>query len=141
MKGTPGPNRGGSLTSKPTLSSVSDIWPRRLFCSVTLCEVRTRASFPTETVVDTFRPDDQIVSLTRAPNAAQAHIWKNALRNKGIRCRVVGDYLDAGIGDISGVQPEIWVKIQDTSQAQTVLQQCSQSIVETFRDESSTDSE
>lgn len=87
--------------------------------------------------MESFHPDDQLVSLTRAPNAAQAHIWKNALRDEGIRCQVVGDYLDAGIGDISGVQPEIWVKLQDTTQAQAVLQRCSQSMLE----EASTGSE
>jgi hypothetical protein len=91
--------------------------------------------------MDSFHPDDQILSLTRAPNAAQAHIWENALCDEGIRCQVVGDYLDAGIGDISGVQPEIWVNREDITQAQTVLEQCSQSIVDIYRDETSTDSE
>jgi hypothetical protein len=42
---------------------------------------------------------------------------------------VVGDYLDAGIGDISGVQAEIWVKRKDLIQAQVVLRRCSQSEV------------
>jgi hypothetical protein len=88
-----------------------------------------------ETVMDSFLPDDQLVSLTRAPNPGQAHIWENALRDEGIRCQVVGDYLDTGIGDISGIQPEIWVKRQDMSQAQTVLQRCSQSVVDTSDEE------
>lgn len=91
--------------------------------------------------MDSFHPEDQIVSLTRAPNAAQAHIWENALCDEGIRCQVVGDYLDAGIGDISGVQPEIRVNREDITQAQDVLEQCSQSIVDLYRDETSTDSE
>jgi hypothetical protein len=44
-------------------------------------------------------PNDQVVSLVKAANPAQAHIWESALRREGIRCQVVGDYLDAGIGD------------------------------------------
>lgn len=85
--------------------------------------------------MDSFHPDDEVISLTRAPNPAQAHIWENALRDEGIRCQVVGDYLDAGIGDISGVEPEIWVNRQDVAQAQAVLQRCSQSINDTGDDD------
>jgi len=71
--------------------------------------------------VNTFHPNDKIVSLSRAPNPALAHIWENALRQEGIHCRVVGDFLDAGIGDVSGIQPEIWVSQRDIAQAQAVL--------------------
>ena len=78
--------------------------------------------------MDSFNPNDHVVSLTRAANPAEAHIWQNALRDEGIRCQVVGDYLDVGIGDISGAQAEIWVKHQDMTQAQAVLERCSQSI-------------
>ncbi|OAI39119.1 hypothetical protein AYO40_06055 [Planctomycetaceae bacterium SCGC AG-212-D15] len=78
--------------------------------------------------MDSFNPNDHVVRLTRATNPAEAHIWKNALCDEGIRCQVVGDYLDVGIGDISGAQAEIWVKRQDVTQAQAVLERCSQSI-------------
>jgi putative signal transducing protein len=73
---------------------------------------------------------DQVVCLTTAPNPLQAHIWENVLRAEGIHSQVVGDYLDSGIGDISGVQAEIWVKRQDMVQAKRILQRCSQSEVE-----------
>jgi len=76
--------------------------------------------------MDSFHPNDEVVTLKQAPNPVQAHILENVLRDEGIRCQVVGDYLDAGIGDISGIQPEIWVKRQDVTQAQAVLERCSQ---------------
>lgn len=67
-------------------------------------------------------PDD-IVRLVTAPNPFQAHAWEQALREAGIRCKVVGDYLDAGIGDISGVLPELWVQRDDVPRAEEVLRQ------------------
>jgi Putative prokaryotic signal transducing protein len=79
--------------------------------------------------MDSFHRADQVVCLTTALNPAQAHIWANELQEEGVHCQVVGDYLGAGIGDISGVQAEIWVKRQDLTQAQAVLQRCSQSEV------------
>ena len=88
-----------------------------------------------------FHPNDQVVSLTTAPNSAQAHIWENALRDEGIHSQVVGDYLDAGIGDISGVQPEIWVKREELAQAQAVLLRCSQSSGETADEPTMPDTE
>jgi len=76
--------------------------------------------------MDPLRPADQVVCLTTAPNPVQAHIWGNALRGEGIHCQVVGDYLVAGVGDVSGLQAEIWVKRQDMVQAQAALRRCSQ---------------
>ena len=35
---------------------------------------------------------------------------------------MVGDYLDAGIGDISGMLPEIWVRGDDLKRAKKVLE-------------------
>ena len=67
-------------------------------------------------------PDD-VVRLTTAPNPAQAHIWEQALKEEGISCRVVGDYLDAGIGDIPGMSAEIWVHRDDVARAQRILEQ------------------
>lgn len=84
----------------------------------------SKSRWPPENVMHPFNTDDQIVSLTRAPNPVQAHIWENALHVVGIHCEVVDDYFAAGIGDISGVQPEIWVKRHDVTQAQGVLQRC-----------------
>jgi Putative prokaryotic signal transducing protein len=76
------------------------------------------------------KPCTELVSLSTAPNPALAHIWANVLRGEGIDCQVVGDFLDAGIGDISGVQPEIWVNRQDMTQAQAVLGRCMQAVVD-----------
>jgi hypothetical protein len=76
--------------------------------------------------MNSLNPYDQLVSLTTAPNPVLAHIWENALREKGIDCQVVGDFLDAGIGDISGVLPEIWIKLEDMTQAQALLGRCPQ---------------
>jgi Putative prokaryotic signal transducing protein len=66
-------------------------------------------------------PDDDIVRLATAPNPAQAHIWQQALLNEGIQSRVVGDYLDAGLGDIPGVEAEVWVHRDDLARAEEIL--------------------
>jgi CheY-like chemotaxis protein len=80
--------------------------------------------------MDSFLPNDNVVNLSTAPNPALAHIWANLLRGEGIHCQVVGDFLDAGIGDISGMQPQIWIKRQDMTHAQTVLGRCRHSVVD-----------
>jgi hypothetical protein len=68
-------------------------------------------------------PSDDIVRLATAPNPAQAHIWEQALRQAGVRCKVVGDYLSAGIGDIPGLQAEIWVHKEDLARGEEVLRE------------------
>lgn len=80
--------------------------------------------------MDSFHPNDNVVSLSTAPNPALAHIWKNALREEDIHCQVVGDFLDAGLGDISGVQPQIWIERRDMTRARAVLRRCQQSVVD-----------
>jgi len=65
---------------------------------------------------------DDVVRLALAANPTQAHIWEQALREEGIDCRAVGDYLEAGLGDISGMQPELWVHRQDLERARAVLE-------------------
>ncbi len=67
------------------------------------------------------RDPRDVVRLTTAANPVQAHLLEQALEAEGIRCQVVGDYLDAGIGDIPGVRPEIWVHRSDLAAAQAVL--------------------
>lgn len=67
--------------------------------------------------------DDDIVRLAQAMSPAQAHIWQNALENEGIRCKVVGDYLDAGLGDIPGIRAEVWVHQADFERATAILQE------------------
>lgn len=71
--------------------------------------------------MSTQHPDD-IVRLATARNPFQAHAWEQALRAEGLQCKVVGDYLEAGIGDISGLLPEIWVHRDDLARAEKLLQ-------------------
>ncbi len=69
---------------------------------------------------------DDIVRLATAPNPAQAHIWEQALRQAGVRCKVVGDYLDAGLGDIPGMRAELWVHKDDVARGEAVLREMQQ---------------
>jgi len=69
-----------------------------------------------------MHPDD-IVRLATAVHPMQAHIWEQALLAEGIRCKVVGDYLDAGLGDIPGLSSEVWVHKDDLARAEEVLRQ------------------
>ena len=64
---------------------------------------------------------DDIVPLTTASTPAQAHLWQQVLDGAGIRSEVVGDYLDAGIGDIPGFRAELWVHRDDMERALEVL--------------------
>jgi len=66
-------------------------------------------------------PSDEVVRLTTAQNPFEAHIWERALRDAGIGCKVVGDYLEVGLGDIQGLRPEIWVHQSDLARAEEVL--------------------
>jgi hypothetical protein len=65
-------------------------------------------------------PND-VVRLATAANPVEAHIWKQALTEEGIQCKVVGDYLDASIGDIPGLAPEVWVHRDDLARAEEIL--------------------
>ena len=64
-----------------------------------------------------------LVRLTTAANSFQAHIWQRGLEREGIRCQVLGDYLDGGIGDIPGITAEIWVEPADLIRAVAILRQ------------------
>lgn len=64
---------------------------------------------------------DDIVRLATANNPQEAHVWEQALKDEGIRSQVVGDYLDASFGDISGTRPELWVHRDDVERAQAIL--------------------
>jgi hypothetical protein len=66
---------------------------------------------------------DNIVRLTSASNPVEAHILKQALDEAGIQSKVVGDFLDASVGNIPGLYPEIWVHQDDLARAQEVLGQ------------------
>ena len=62
-----------------------------------------------------------IARLAGAANPFQAHIWRQALQQEGIRCQVLGDYLDAGIGDIPGMGAEVWVVAADLARGEAIL--------------------
>jgi hypothetical protein len=62
-----------------------------------------------------------LVRLTTAINPLQAHIWRQALQEEGIRCQVLGDYLDAGVGDIPGIEAEVWVEAADVGRAEAII--------------------
>ena len=63
----------------------------------------------------------EIARLAEAANPFQAHIWQQALQQEGIRCQVLGDYLDAGIGDVPGILAEVWVRAGDFVRAEAIL--------------------
>jgi len=71
----------------------------------------------------TFEPSDDIVPVATAINPLQAHIYQQALAAAGIKSRVVGDFLDAGLGDIPGINSEVWVHRNDLARAEAVLRQ------------------
>jgi Putative prokaryotic signal transducing protein len=62
-----------------------------------------------------------VVRLAAAANPFQAHVWQQALEREGIRCQVLGDYLDAGIGDVPGISAEVWVESGDLVRAEAIL--------------------
>ena len=64
---------------------------------------------------------NEIVRLTTVANSVQAHIYKQALAAEGIRCQVVGDLLDAGLGDVPGMRAEVWVYRDDLARAEEIL--------------------
>ena len=70
-----------------------------------------------------MNPQDQqeLVRLAGAANPFQAHIWEQALQQEGIRCEVLGDYLDAGIGNIPSVSAEVWVEACHERRANAIL--------------------
>ncbi|HEV3257125.1 MAG TPA: DUF2007 domain-containing protein [Gemmataceae bacterium] len=67
------------------------------------------------------RDPQDVVRLRTAPNPPTAHIWQQALAAEGIQSEVVGDYLDAGFGDVPGVSAELWVHRDDVAAAEAVL--------------------
>ena len=62
-----------------------------------------------------------LVRVATAVTPFEAHIWQQALAGEGIRCQVLGDYLDAGVGDIPGIGAEVWVEAADRERAEEIL--------------------
>jgi Putative prokaryotic signal transducing protein len=71
----------------------------------------------------TSEDQHDVVRLAAAANPFQAHIWQQALEEEGVRCQVLGDYLDAGIGDIQGFSAEVWVETADLARAEAILRE------------------
>jgi hypothetical protein len=65
---------------------------------------------------------DDIVRLATAANPAEAHVWCQALKDEGISCKVVGDFLEAGFIDAPGMRPEVWVHRSDLERAGAFLE-------------------
>ena len=65
---------------------------------------------------------EDIVRLATASNPVEAYVWKQALEEEGIPCKVVGDLLEAGIGDVGGLRPEVWVHRTDLERAGAFLE-------------------
>lgn len=74
---------------------------------------------------DTATTEDprNLVRLAAALNSFQAHLWQQGLEQEGIRCKVLGDFLEASLADLPGSSPEIWVEAADLSRAEEVLRQ------------------
>ena len=74
-----------------------------------------------------MQPEDpnEIVRLVTAPNPFEAHIWEQALQREGIHCKVVGDFLAGGLGDVPGILPEVWVRQGDVARAQEIIEEAS----------------
>src|SRR5262245_9039226 len=80
-----------------------------------------RAPNPQDRSKADMNPDDELVCLRKAMNPAEAHMVEQALRANGIEGRVVGDFLEAGLGNIPGLQAEVWVKKRDLAAAHAAL--------------------
>ena len=70
-----------------------------------------------------LKDQHDVVRLASAANPAVAHIWQQVLEQEGIRCQVLGDYLDAGFGDIPGLSAEVWVGTADLARAEAILRE------------------
>ncbi len=66
---------------------------------------------------------DEMVRLAHAPNPVLAHIWQQALEAEGVQCKVLGDFLEGGISDISGLTAEVWVAAHDLARAEEIVRQ------------------
>jgi hypothetical protein len=63
-----------------------------------------------------------IVRLVTASSPQEAHLWRQALEDEGIRCRVVGEYIGSfGVVYPGHPVPELWVHKEDAERAQAIL--------------------
>jgi putative signal transducing protein len=69
------------------------------------------------------RHGEEIVRLVTASSPQEAHLWRQALEDEGIRCRVVGEYLGSfGVVYPGHPVPELWVHRDDAERAQAILE-------------------
>jgi hypothetical protein len=65
---------------------------------------------------------DEIVRLAYASNPTEAFVWQQSLEAEGITSRVDGNFLDAGIGDVGAMRPELLVFAKDVERARAWLE-------------------
>ena len=65
---------------------------------------------------------DDIVRLATAANPAEALVWRQALEEEGVPCKVVGDLLESGFLDPESARPEVWVHRNDLERAVAALE-------------------
>jgi hypothetical protein len=70
---------------------------------------------------ETIMQSDDYVHLANARNPVEANIWRQALEDEGVSCKVVGDMLEAGIGNVGSVKTEVWVHANQVEQARAFL--------------------
>jgi hypothetical protein len=65
---------------------------------------------------------EEIVRLVTAGSPQEAHLWRQALEDEGVRCRVAGEYR-GGFGVVypGHPVPELWVHQEDAERAQAIL--------------------
>ena len=68
-------------------------------------------------------PTDNIVRLATARDPQEAHLWRQELEDKNVRCRVVGEILGSfGVAPPGYPVPEIWVLQEDAERARQILE-------------------
>ena len=66
--------------------------------------------------------DDEIVRVATDNSLQEAHLWRQALEEEVIICRIVGEYLGSfGITPPGHPEPEIWVHRDDANRARAIL--------------------
>jgi hypothetical protein len=67
------------------------------------------------------RHGDDVVRLVTASNPQEAHLWRQALEDQGIRCRVDEYFGGFAVVPPAYPVPELWVHQEDAERAQSIL--------------------
>lgn len=62
---------------------------------------------------------EELVTIYKAANAAQAHIIRNALESEGIACQVAET--NEPLAGLNIVEPDVMVKARDQAQAEQII--------------------